>query len=273
MGFAPCVPCKQTGAGCFMGAKNSVKYHQELVRLKVMVYDHRCDFMESRKIKPEVRSRYERGMGHAMLEDGDEEEEAKEGAGGHPMTRQLVDTIHRLREEIGWMQLQMQGMMGDMYWVMQELQRVNENHSTSAAPPPDEYFLVARPITGPVGETNSTPLVLPDAYGIRPTDPLTPTIDSWMYHPSFNTPTESTWIQSNNVSLSDTHPYQFPAVPQAGTPTTSTTRDHTDIYQFDPVYQDDSGPQYGEGSSTGLSARETGELWQQDFADGDESMN
>jgi len=179
-----------------------------------------------------------------MLEEEEEEEEEK-GAGRNPTTSALVDAINRLSEEMGQMQRRMQGIMGDMFWVMGELQRVNGRHSTSAAPPPDEHSFIAQPNTGPIGENNSTPPILPNAYGIHPINPPTPTIHSWM------------------------HPYQFPAVPEAGTPTAGTTHARTDINLFDPVYQDDSGPQYIEGSSTGLSARETGEMWQYDFADED----
>ena len=232
-----------------------------------MVYDDQCDFTESRRVKSEVRSRYERGMGHAMLED-EEEPEQEEGAGGN---RELVNAIYALNEEMGRMQLRMQGMMGDMFQVTEELQRVIGHHNTSAAPPPDEHYFLAQPITGPVSENNSTPPILPNAHGTI--NPPTPTTDNWIYQPSFNTPTESTWMPSNNAFCSDTHPYQFPAVPEAGTPTAGTTRARTDIYLFDPAYQDDSGPQYIEGSSTGLSARETGEIWQRDFADNNEGMD
>jgi hypothetical protein len=254
-----------------------------------MVYDHRCDFIESRRVKPEVRSRYERSMNHTMVDEEEEEEEeaeeveeaeaeAQAEAGGNSGTRELVDAIHELSKEMGQMQLRMQGMMGDMFRVTEELQRVNGRHSTSAAPPPDQHSSLAQPITDPISENNSTPPILPNAYGT-----LTPTTDSWMHDPSINTPTESTWMQSNNVSYSDTHPYQFPAVPEAGTPTIGA---HTDIYLFDPtlfpddsiyqdnsIYQGNSGPQYIEGSSTGLSARETGEVWQRDFAYDNEGMD
>ena len=294
MGFCPCVPCKQIGEGCYTNGKHSVPYHAELVQAEVMVYDNRCDFIESRKVKPEVRSRYERSMNHTMLDEEEEEEaeaeaEVEAEAGGNSGTRELVDAIHKLSKEMGRMQLRMQGMMGDMFRVTEELQRVNGRHSTSAAPPPDEHSSLAQPITDPISENNSTPPILPNAYGTHPINPPTPTIDSWMRHPSLNTPTESTWMQSNNVSYSDTHPYQFPAVPEAGTPTTGA---HTDINLFDPtlypgdsiyqdnsmyqdnsIYQGDSGPQYIEGSSTGLSARETGEVWQRDFAYDNEGMD
>jgi len=52
-------------------------------------------------------------MGHAMLED-EEEPEQEEGAGGN---RELVNAIYALNEEMGRMQLRMQGMMGDMFQV------------------------------------------------------------------------------------------------------------------------------------------------------------
>ena len=141
-------------------------------------------------------------------------------------------------------------MTGDMFQVMGELQRVAEPDGTSVAPPPDEFSFVS--------ENNSTQSG-PNAYAIEPTYPTTPTIDSWMHAASSNTPTQPTPTQSNNVPRGDTPTYQFP-------PASSL---------FDSFYQDDSGPQYIEGSSTRLSACETGELWQQqgDFAGGDGHMD
>ena len=231
--------------------------------MKVMVYDERCDFTDSCKVKPEVHSRYENATGHAMLDEEEQEQEQEEqGAGRNLMSRELVDTINGLSEKMGQMQLGMQGIMDDMFWMTEEFQRVIGRHCPSTAPPPDE-------LTGPVNQNHSSPLILPSAYGTHPSNPPTPTIDSWMYQPSLNTPTESTWTQSA-LNDSDTHPYQFPAVPEAGTPTTGTTRARTDIFLFN---LDDLGPQYIEGSSTGQSARETGEIWQHDFADDDEGMN
>jgi hypothetical protein len=252
MVFAPCVPCHHVRAGCFMNGISAIIYHSELMRLKIMVYDKQCDFLESHKVNPEVHRRYELGLGHAMVDDNNNEEGV--GAGGNCMAIELVCAIHGLSKEMGWMQLRMHGMMGDMLWVMGELQQVTGPDSTSVAPPPNEFSFVAQPITGPISENNSTQ-ARPNTYRIEPIYPATPTIDSWMHPASLNTPTQLTSMQSNSVPRGDTPTYQFlPA-----------------LSLFDSFYQDNSGPQYIDGSSTGLSTHETGELWQQqgDFAGGD----
>ena len=117
LGFAPCVACKQAGAGCTTGNENAISYHVSMVKAGTLVYNDSCDFLESRKIKPEVRLRY------AALEGT--------GVDNHPAATQPVSESSRLLAEMGGlsrafgqMQMDIRDIRNDVNQISGDLWRV-----------------------------------------------------------------------------------------------------------------------------------------------------
>ena len=234
MGFTPCVACKQVGHGCATGNLHSVDYHASLVEERSIKYDDDCDFLESRKIKSEIRRKYAN---------------AKPKVSRSPEMEKLLGIMEKLSKDMEHMKVDVHGMRGDVRRVMEEFQRV-----------PRRDIIVATPQDEPRSSTQPTS----NPYGLESAYPATPTVDKWDRFVNARMETSP----PTALPHANTNSYQFPAVPAV---LTSGTYDaHADDVLHGAYFQDNSGLEYIEGSSTGMSLRETGAKWQgSDFFDGD----
>jgi hypothetical protein len=46
------------GTSCITDGMGAIHYHAKLVKEKVIVYDEHCDFLGSRRLRPEIRAKY-----------------------------------------------------------------------------------------------------------------------------------------------------------------------------------------------------------------------
>jgi hypothetical protein len=261
LGFAPCVPCKRSGATCNTDGKRAVDYHKKMVDLQDIVYDDECDFSRSRRLKPEVRLKHQatarsrKGKAAPM--------------GSTPAPNELMQAIQGLCDRLGRMEVDIQCVAVGMHSMMaQSFQGATAagHQSNTAVPPHEPTSFPAQPAANSTSENILTQPTYsgPRNYEMEPTYPGAPATDSRM-HQSSSDILMAPFVETAYDPRHDagTGPYQFPTAPMSGV----AYMPHDGI-RYDINYR--NFPEHVQGSSTGKSARETQELWQEHYPYGEE---
>jgi hypothetical protein len=245
MGFAPCVSCKPLNVGCTTRGESAILYHA-----RVFTKDLSGDF-HNRRLKPSVRSKYEphsKGVGVSQAPVIE----------GTVTNKKLMGELYGLNKEVKGLRLGIEHVRRDTRWIMVELQRVSESRhdSTTTALSADETTpFSTQPVIHPASKTPAASTPNPvDQESIYSAAPPT---NRWTQQPALATLMGgSTWMPSNSGS-SYSHAHQIHTAPEVGTLTPGDPYAHTNDANY-PYSQGDGGHRYGEGSSSGLSSRDTG---------------
>jgi hypothetical protein len=264
LGFAPCVPCKRSGATCNTAGKGAIIYHNEMVDHRAIVYDDECDFSRSRRLKPEVRVKH---IATARSRKGISGKVVPKGLA--PAPNELMGAIQGLCDPLGRMELDMRYVMHAMHSIIaQSFQGVTAagHQNNIVVPPREPTSFPAQPAADRTSENISMQPTYssPSHYEMESTYPGAWATDSRM-HQSSSDNLMAPFVETPYDPRHDagTGPYQFPAAPMPGV--TYMPHDGT-LYDINRR----NFPEYVQGSSTGQSTRETQELWQEHYPYGEE---
>lgn len=56
--MTPCLPCKKARFGCWTGGLSATQYHKKMVDEKLLTYASDDEYLDTRKLKPEILAKY-----------------------------------------------------------------------------------------------------------------------------------------------------------------------------------------------------------------------